>query len=85
MRHWLDGVDARRVLVVAGPLASRAMRGASMVSVALVVKEVPPEETKGEVAAFLSGAVEMLNARASRLACVKRGAGKGIHRVEHAG
>jgi hypothetical protein len=56
-----------------------------MVSVALVVKEVPSEETKDEVAAFLSGAVEMPSARAGRLACVNRGSGKGIHRVEHAG
>ena len=47
-----------------------------MVSVALVVKEVPSEETKDEVAAFLSGAVEMLNARAGRLACVNRGQAK---------
>lgn len=33
-----------------------------MVSVALVVKMVAREETKDEVAAFLSGAVEMANA-----------------------
>jgi hypothetical protein len=32
-----------------------------MVSVALVVKEVPSEEAEDEVAALLSGAVEMLS------------------------
>ncbi len=55
-----------------------------MVSVALVVKVVAREETKDEVAAFLSGAAAMASAEVGRPACVTHKARKGMHRVEHA-